>query len=186
MSLVFKGASSMDTSMGGDDSEDVWPPSSANNAEDLFRFLSTSTDGATPIKPESRFNLTSSFGFSFPQHESQHPNGLNIFPQTPSLLFGLNQSQPGLAQSQTGLSQLQQPHSPHMVQPAPFIPNTNVHVHLSQSTLSLPPHPTPQPPQAQQTAQQILGTIYQLLMEQDEKLKKTTPGATPILATADT
>lgn len=144
-----------------DDGED-WNSSTTNNAEDLFRFLSSSTDGATPIKAESRFNLTSSFGFVFPHDSQQTGNGMGLFPQTPSSLLFLNQSQPGLS--------LQNSHS-HLVQPAPYVPS-NAHAQLAQSTLSLPPHPTPQPPQAQQTAQQILGTIYQLLMEQDEKLKK--------------
>lgn len=76
-----------------------------------------------------------------------------------------------LNQSQSGLSQQQQhPHSPNTSQQTSFVQNPGHS--QSHAPLALPPHPTPQPPQAQQTAQQILGTIYQLLMEQDEKLKK--------------
>eukprot|EP01111_Echinosteliopsis_oligospora_P017924 TRINITY_DN7965_c0_g1_i1.p1 TRINITY_DN7965_c0_g1~~TRINITY_DN7965_c0_g1_i1.p1 ORF type:complete len:497 (-),score=139.14 TRINITY_DN7965_c0_g1_i1:105-1595(-) len=43
---------------------------------------------------------------------------------------------------------------------------------LASSSPQLPPQPPPQPVQAHQTSQQILGTIYSLLTEQDEKLKR--------------
>jgi len=147
--------SDLDEYMG--EEEDNFPQTPT---EDLFAHLLGSSTEATPIRSLGRSTagiLNSSLGFTLPPDTfHQQP----MFPQTPNTY---NFPTP-LLQTPVGI-----PSTPSFSYSNTVNTSTSSNNH---TTPSLPPQPIPQPPQAHQSAQQILATIYTLLHEQDEKLKR--------------